>query len=88
MGFFKKKDNTKVQSTSPSQTKENSSTNDLKTSLQENIQFVKDTLGKSSDIIIREIRIGKDGTMKAGIFYTDGLTDTPHCKILFWKRSC
>lgn len=77
MGFFKKKDNTKVQSTSPSQTKESSSTNDLKTSLQDNIQFVKDSLGESTDIVIREIRIGKGGSVKAGIFYTDGLTDTP-----------
>ena len=33
-------------------------------------------MGKSTDIIIREIRIGKEGTIKAGIIYTDGLTDT------------
>ncbi|PID23338.1 spore germination protein [Sporosarcina sp. P7] len=77
MGFFKKKTNTKEQSTSPSQTKETSSPNDLKTSLQDNIQFVKDSLGESSDIVIREIRIGQGGSVKAGIFYTDGLTDTP-----------
>ncbi|PIC87098.1 spore germination protein [Sporosarcina sp. P20a] len=77
MGFFKKKDHTKEQSTSPSQTKESTSTNALKTSLPDNIQFVKDSLGESSDIVIREIRIGKGGSVKAGIFYTDGLTDTP-----------
>lgn len=77
MGFFKKKVNPKVQSTSPSQTKETSSTNDLKTNLQDNIQFVKDRLGASTDIVIREIRMGKGGSVKAGIFYTDGLSDTP-----------
>ncbi|PIC82821.1 spore germination protein [Sporosarcina sp. P1] len=80
MGFFKKKGNSKVQSTPPSQTKETSSTNstnDLKTSLQDNIQFVKDSLGESTDIVIREIRIGRGGSVKAGIFYTDGLSDTP-----------
>ncbi|PIC77621.1 spore germination protein [Sporosarcina sp. P19] len=77
MGFFKKKYNTKVQSTSARQMKKTSSTNDLKTSLQDNIQYVKDSLGESSDIVIREIRIGKGGSVKAGIFYTDGLTDTP-----------
>ncbi|WP_335492863.1 spore germination protein [Neobacillus niacini] len=49
----------------------------LKTSLQQNIQALKDTLGKSSDIIIREIRFGKEGTIKAGVIYTDGLTNTP-----------
>ncbi|PIC57997.1 spore germination protein [Sporosarcina sp. P12(2017)] len=77
MGFFKKKYNTKVQSTSTKQMKETSSSTDLKTSLQDNIQNVKDSLGESSDIVIREIRIGKGGSIKAGIFYTDGLTDTP-----------
>lgn len=77
MGFFKKKVNTKVQSTPPSQTKENTSPNGLKTSLQDNIQFVKDSLGSSTDIVIREIRIGKGGSVKAGIFYTNGLSDTP-----------
>ncbi|WP_303969658.1 spore germination protein [Sporosarcina ureae] len=77
MGFFKKKVKTKVQSTPPSQTKENTSPSDLKTSLQDNIQFVKDSLGASTDIVIREIRIGKGGSVKAGIFYTDGLSDTP-----------
>ncbi|QBP39883.1 spore germination protein [Paenisporosarcina antarctica] len=75
MGFFKKKSNTKINSTS-SQTMKTSSTNELKTNLQENIQRIKDSLGESSDIIIREIRIGKEGTIKAGIIYTDGLTDT------------
>lgn len=49
----------------------------LTTSLQQNIQTLKDTLGQSSDIIIREIRFGKEGTINAGIIYTDGLTDTP-----------
>lgn len=49
----------------------------LKTNLQQNIQTLKDTLGTSSDIIIREILIGKEGTIKACIIYTDGLTDTP-----------
>ncbi|MCQ6557405.1 spore germination protein [Paenibacillus mendelii] len=34
-------------------------------------------LGNSSDIIIREIEIGSTELIRAGIFYTDGLTDTP-----------
>lgn len=61
----------------PSQSVEPNQKDGLNTSLQQNIQTLKDTLGKSSDIIIREIRIGKEGTIKAGIIYTDGLTDTP-----------
>lgn len=48
----------------------------LKTSLQQNIQTIENAVGKSSDIITREIRIGKQGNIKAGIIFTDGLTDT------------
>jgi spore germination protein KA len=32
-------------------------------------------LGGSDDIIIREIRIGKEGNVQVGIIYTDGLAD-------------
>lgn len=78
MGFFKKKNNKiKPQPTSPDQTLKKSSNIELNTSLQENLQFINTSLGKSTDIVIREIRIGKEGTIKAGIIYTDGLTDTP-----------
>ncbi len=78
MGIFKKKNNKiKPQSTSPDQKMKKSSIIELNTSLQENIQFINTSLGKSTDIIIREIRIGNEGTIKAGIIYTDGLTDTP-----------
>lgn len=88
MGLFKKRRNFKIQYKSTSQKQMQMATsinqkqtagpiNELKTFLQENIKIIKDTLGESSDIIIREIRIGKEGTIKAGIIYTDGLTDTP-----------
>lgn len=79
MGFFEKKINNKIQpnSTSTSQRTNKSPTEDIKPNLQENIQIIKDSLGESSDIIIREINIGKEGSIKAAIIYTDGLTDTP-----------
>ncbi|MGN7396700.1 spore germination protein [Peribacillus frigoritolerans] len=48
----------------------------LKTSLQGNIQHVKQQLGNSADIVIREIQIGNERIVKACIFYTDGLVDT------------
>lgn len=80
MGFFNKK-NAKdkiISPTSlPNQEMKPNQKNVLKTDLQENIKKINDSLGKSSDIIIREIRIGKEGSIKAGIIYTDGLTDTP-----------
>lgn len=80
MGFFKKsinKDKPKPSLSSPAQEMDPYEKNALKTTLQDNIKIIKDTLGKSTDIIIREIRIGKEGNIKAGILYTDGLTDTP-----------
>ena len=78
MGFFRKKNNSKMHanSISTSQMMKTNLANELKTNLQENLQRIKDSLGKSSDIIIREIRVGKEETIKAGIIYTDGLTDT------------
>jgi spore germination protein KA len=48
----------------------------LKTSLKENIQLIRKNLGNSSDLIIREIRIGKESNVKLAIFYTDGLADS------------
>lgn len=44
-------------------------------SLQENIQKVKEALGNSSDLVIREIRIGRDSTVSIAVFYAEGLTD-------------
>ncbi len=48
----------------------------LNASLQENLTKVRETTGNSTDVIIREIRIGKDGNIRAGIIYTEGLTDS------------
>ncbi|MET3576145.1 spore germination protein [Bhargavaea ullalensis] len=47
----------------------------LQKSLQENLLLLKVTLGESSDIVCREVAIGREG-IPAGILYTDGLTDT------------
>ncbi|MEK5037115.1 spore germination protein [Sporosarcina sp. FSL K6-3457] len=47
----------------------------LHTSLQENIQQIKETLGNSTDITIRVVRIGKSAEQLMGIIYTDGLAD-------------
>jgi spore germination protein KA len=44
--------------------------------LQQNIQKIQSTLGNSADLVKREVRIGKDGFLKAAIFYTDGLADS------------
>lgn len=78
MWFIKKKNinQSKTSIPSPRQAIDSNQKEALKTSLQENIKTLEDTLGESSDIIIREIRIGKEGAIKAGIMYTDGLSDT------------
>ncbi|MED3564217.1 spore germination protein, partial [Bacillus xiapuensis] len=44
--------------------------------LKDNIQKINELFGNSDDIIIREIRIGKEGKIKAGIIFTDGLIDS------------
>lgn len=48
----------------------------LNTSLKHNIQQIKTALGHSGDIIIREIPIGTEGMIRAGIIYTEGLVNT------------
>ncbi|GGA27580.1 spore germination protein [Psychrobacillus lasiicapitis] len=79
MGFFYEKKNDQLKPTTPSksQTKEPIEKQILKTNLQDNLKTIKDTLGESTDIVIREILIGNKGTVKAGIIYTDGLSDAP-----------
>lgn len=48
----------------------------LTTSLEENIEKVKNTLGNSTDLVVREFRIGTNENIKAAVIYTDGLADT------------
>ncbi|MFC9600622.1 spore germination protein [Peribacillus butanolivorans] len=78
MSLFKKQRKNSINLSSFKQEDKNKETNKdlLKTSLEGNIQHVKQQLGNSEDIVIREIQIGKEGIFKACIFYTDGLVDT------------
>ncbi|MFJ7928239.1 spore germination protein [Peribacillus sp. NPDC096448] len=48
----------------------------MSSDLQYNFDHIKKTLGNSSDIIIRDFQAGKNGEIKLGIVYTDGLTDS------------
>jgi spore germination protein KA len=47
--------------------------NQIYPELQANLDYLKQTLGNSSDIIIRAFQVGE---IKSAIIYTDGLTDT------------
>ncbi|MFC6604653.1 spore germination protein [Ectobacillus funiculus] len=40
-----------------------------------NINHIKQTLGNSSDIVIRDFQAGENGTIHMAVFYTDGLAD-------------
>ncbi|WP_246040324.1 spore germination protein [Ectobacillus funiculus] len=48
----------------------------LHTSLKQNIQNIKETLGDSSDIVIRNIKIGENECVEIGVVYIKGLVDT------------
>ncbi|WP_028401561.1 spore germination protein [Ectobacillus panaciterrae] len=74
MGFFK----TDMKRLSSKTTKQKTSQqeNQLKINLKENLAYIHETLGKSSDIVTREFRIGRQGHIQAAVLYTDGLTDT------------
>nr|WP_318010779.1 spore germination protein [Bacillus sp. RAR_GA_16] len=47
----------------------------LSVNLKENLKEVKETLGGSTDIVIREIVAGTDGTISLAVIYTEGLAD-------------
>ncbi|USK32043.1 spore germination protein [Bacillus sp. F19] len=78
MSFFKKKTKKSINQSSLDHKDERNEINEdlLGTNLNVNIQHVKQLLGNSSDLVIREIQIGKGRLIKACIFYTDGLVDT------------
>lgn len=61
----------KVQQNAPANQK-NLLTSDLKYNLRE----IVNALGNSSDIVTKEIPVGSDGNIKAGIVFTEGLADT------------
>lgn len=64
-------------STQTNQTQDSAQNDKLNNSLKENIQIVIGALGKSDDIVIREICIRKDRSLKAGLIFTEGLIDAP-----------
>lgn len=65
-----------VTSQNRSKDSKNHQTKLISPDLQYNIDHIKKTLGNSSDIVIRDFQAGKNGEIKLGIVYTDGLTDS------------
>lgn len=72
----KNQDQNPVQSKNRSKDSKNHQTKLISADLQYNIDHIKKTLGNSSDIVIRDFQAGKNGEIKLGIIYTDGLTDS------------
>ena|SRR5690625_872803 len=44
-------------------------------SLEQNKKFIKERLGNSADIIVRELKVGSTPKTTVAVFYTDGLSD-------------
>ncbi|GAB7388185.1 spore germination protein GerKA [Bacillaceae bacterium] len=81
MGIFRKtlKKLLRRRSTLPqgiTQQQEDEKKDSLHKSLQENLQEIRETVGYSPDVIVREFRIGEGGNIHAAIAYTEGLADT------------
>lgn len=47
----------------------------LYTSLQENIDYIKEKTGNSDDIIVRTLKVGKDKQHKMGVIYISAIND-------------
>lgn len=78
MNIFKRREKKKLKPISKVNTNQKhimGGKNQLDISLKKNIQEINETLGNSSDVIVREIRIGKEKRIKAAIIYVDGLVD-------------
>lgn len=68
MAFFKKRQPLPKQ-------KDRTGSKGLYSDLDENILFIKQSLGNSDDLIMREIVIGKEQKTRACLFYISGLVD-------------
>ncbi|MBT2740673.1 spore germination protein [Bacillus sp. ISL-77] len=49
---------------------------DISSDLTENIDYIKKTVGNSTDIVIRQFQAGQNGEIKIAIIFTDGLTNS------------
>ncbi|WFD09642.1 spore germination protein [Tepidibacter hydrothermalis] len=78
MKFFNKLFNTQEKHTVTNKSIQSENVNVFKPlhdNLSDNITFIKGTIGESSDIVIKEFRIGEDDKNKICIIYADGLAD-------------
>ncbi|MDF2715003.1 MAG: spore germination protein, partial [Paenibacillus sp.] len=75
MKFYKKRANANRISIHDAENRQPVHTESLKADLSENIKLMKEVLGYSGDIVIREIRIGPGGRIRAAMCYTEGLVD-------------
>lgn len=76
MGFFKKNKTRRFSRGPDNLDAEQRNKNDqLKTSLAENMMYIKNTLGNSDDVQTRQFEIGKGLTIKCAVIYMKGLTD-------------
>lgn len=47
----------------------------ISSSLHWNLSYIKEVIGNSSDIVIRDFKAGQSGLIDIGVIYTDGLAD-------------
>jgi len=47
----------------------------ISSNLQWNLSYIKEVIGNSSDIVIRDFKAGQSGLIDLGLIYTDGLAD-------------
>jgi spore germination protein KA len=64
------------QAESQNQSTQTQTENQIFSDLKANLDFIKEELGNSSDIVTREFQAGENGELKLGIIFTDGLTNT------------
>jgi Bacillus/Clostridium GerA spore germination protein. len=64
---------------------EQSSKSPLPLSLKETTEWMKQLLGNSCDLIVREFKLGYEGAPRAAMLYTDGLVDLELVQLFIMK---
>ncbi|KPL58444.1 spore germination protein [Rossellomorea vietnamensis] len=73
--FFKGRKPKKNQQPDPENQASDTSEEQLQDSLSDNLATIKQKTGNSSDVVVRQLKMGKDSELKTAIVYVEGIVD-------------
>ena len=73
--FFKGRKPKKNQQSDPENQASDTSEEQIQDSLSDNLATIKQKTGNSSDVVVRQLKMGKDSELKTAIVYVEGIVD-------------